>query len=95
MEEKSGIKRKWDKQCKMLFIWIMVKFFTCRNKRNINPNQEEWLQLSKILNIEELTLKQRWITLINPIAKSINWDPEEDEIIKSLMKYELSSNLSE
>lgn len=71
----------------MLFIWVLVKFFQSRNKRTINPIPEEWHLLSQILNIEELTLKQRWITLINPLSKSINWDPEEDEIIKSLMQY--------
>ncbi|CAD8210496.1 unnamed protein product [Paramecium pentaurelia] len=84
-EEKAGIKRKWDKQCKMMFIWILGKFFQLKNKKTINPNQEEWVQLASILQIDETTLKQRWITLINPVSKSINWDPEEDEIIKSLM----------
>ncbi|CAD8173512.1 unnamed protein product [Paramecium octaurelia] len=84
-EEKAGIKRKWDKQCKMMFIWILGKFFQLKNKKTINPNQEEWIQLASILQIDETTLKQRWITLINPVSKSINWDPEEDEIIKSLM----------
>ncbi|CAD8097646.1 unnamed protein product [Paramecium primaurelia] len=84
-EEKASIKRKWDKQCKMMFIWILGKFFQLKNKKTINPNQEEWGQLSNILKIDEITLKQRWITLINPVSKSINWDPEEDEIIRSLM----------
>ncbi|KAM3146044.1 hypothetical protein pb186bvf_001701 [Paramecium bursaria] len=85
VEEKPGVKRKWDKQCKMLFIWILVKFFQMRNKRTINPNVEEWTYLAKTLNIEETTLKQRWITLINPMSKSVNWDPEEDDIIRNLM----------
>ncbi|CAD8203351.1 unnamed protein product [Paramecium pentaurelia] len=84
-EEKASIKRKWDKQCKMMFIWILGKFFQLKNKKTINPTQEEWGQLSNILKIDEVTLKQRWITLINPVSKSINWDPEEDEIIRSLM----------
>ncbi|CAD8092002.1 unnamed protein product [Paramecium primaurelia] len=84
-EEKASIKRKWDKQCKMMFIWILGKFFQLKNKKTINPTEEEWTQLSNILKIEEVTLKQRWITLINPVSKSINWDSEEDEIIRSLM----------
>ncbi|CAD8203479.1 unnamed protein product [Paramecium octaurelia] len=84
-EEKASIKRKWDKQCKMMFIWILGKFFQLKNKKTINPTLEEWGQLSNILKIDEVTLKQRWITLINPVSKSINWDPEEDEIIRSLM----------
>ncbi|CAK59986.1 unnamed protein product (macronuclear) [Paramecium tetraurelia] len=90
-EEKASIKRKWDKQCKMMFIWIMGKFFQLKNKKTINPTQDEWGQLSNILKIDEVTLKQRWITLINPVSKSINWDPEEDEIIRSLMKYSIFS----
>ncbi|CAD8201569.1 unnamed protein product [Paramecium octaurelia] len=84
-EEKASIKRKWDKQCKMMFIWILGKFFQLKNKKTINPTEDEWRQLSSILKIDEFTLKQRWITLINPVSKSINWDPEEDEIIRSLM----------
>lgn len=37
-EEKAGIKRKWDKQCKMMFIWILGKFFQMKNKKTTNPN---------------------------------------------------------
>ncbi|CAD8105710.1 unnamed protein product [Paramecium sonneborni] len=84
-QEKASIKRKWDKQCKMMFIWILGKFFQLKNKKTINPTQDEWEQLSNILKIDEITIKQRWITLINPVSKSINWDTEEDEIIRSLM----------
>ncbi|CAD8110790.1 unnamed protein product [Paramecium sonneborni] len=84
-QEKSSIKRKWDKQCKMMFIWILGKFFQLQNKKTINPTQDEWGKLSNILKIDEVTLKQRWITLINPVSKSINWETEEDDIIRSLM----------
>ncbi|CAK60434.1 unnamed protein product (macronuclear) [Paramecium tetraurelia] len=84
-EDNKGLKRKWDKQCKMLFIWVIVKYFQVRNKKNINPNSDEWLELSGIFNFDEVTLKQRWITLINPMAKSLNWESEEDDIIRSLM----------
>ncbi|CAD8143007.1 unnamed protein product [Paramecium octaurelia] len=84
-EDNKGLKRKWDKQCKMLFIWVIVKYFQVRNKKTINPNSDEWLELSGIFNFDEVTLKQRWITLINPMAKSLNWESEEDDIIRSLM----------
>ncbi|CAD8132334.1 unnamed protein product [Paramecium pentaurelia] len=84
-EDNKGLKRKWDKQCKMLFIWVIVKYFQVRNKKTINPNLEEWQELSQIFNFDEVTLKQRWITLINPMTKSLNWESEEDNIIRSLM----------
>ncbi|CAD8197762.1 unnamed protein product [Paramecium pentaurelia] len=84
-EEKQGIKRKWDKQCKMMFIWVLSKYFQNKNQKTINPNKEEWLELSSILKTDETILKQRWITLINPVQKSINWDSQEDDIIRSLM----------
>ncbi|CAD8138820.1 unnamed protein product [Paramecium pentaurelia] len=84
-EDNKGLKRKWDKQCKMLFIWIIVKYFQVKNKKTINPNSEEWMELSEIFNFDEVTMKQRWITLINPMAKSLNWETEEDDIIRSLM----------
>ncbi|CAD8076828.1 unnamed protein product [Paramecium sonneborni] len=84
-EDNKGLKRKWDKQCKMLFIWIIVKYFQMKNKKTINPNQDEWIELTQIFNFDEVTLKQRWITLINPMAKSLNWETEEDDIIRSLM----------
>ncbi|CAD8104972.1 unnamed protein product [Paramecium sonneborni] len=84
-EEKQGIKRKWDKQCKMMFIWVLSKYFQLKNEKNINPKKEEWVELASILKTDETILKQRWITLINPVQKSINWDPKEDEIISSLM----------
>ncbi|CAD8119454.1 unnamed protein product [Paramecium sonneborni] len=84
-EEKQDIKRKWDKQCKMMFIWVLSKYFQLRNVKTINPNKEEWIELASILKTDETILKQRWITLINPVQKSLNWDPKEDEIICSLM----------
>ncbi|CAD8198627.1 unnamed protein product [Paramecium octaurelia] len=84
-EEKQGIKRKWDKQCKMMFIWVLSKYFQIKNQKSINPNKEEWLELASILKTDETILKQRWITLINPVQKSINWDSQEDDIIRSLM----------
>ncbi|CAD8091038.1 unnamed protein product [Paramecium primaurelia] len=84
-EEKQGKKRKWDKQCKMMFIWVLSKYFQLKNEKIINPNKEEWVELASILQTDETILKQRWITLINPVQKSINWDSQEDDIIRSLM----------
>ncbi|CAD8203196.1 unnamed protein product [Paramecium octaurelia] len=84
-EEKQSKKRKWDKQCKMMFIWVLSKYFQQKNEKIINPNKEEWVELASILQTDETILKQRWITLINPVQKSINWDSQEDDIIRSLM----------
>ncbi|CAD8044212.1 unnamed protein product [Paramecium primaurelia] len=79
------INKKWDQQCKQLFILIIIKYFQMKNKKTINPTSEEWKELTCIFGFEEQILKQRWITLINPMAKSLIWEKEEDDIIKSQM----------
>lgn len=56
-EEKQGMKRKWDKQCKMMFIWVLGKFFQLKDKKSVNPNQKEWTELAELLKTEESILK--------------------------------------
>ncbi|CAK78854.1 unnamed protein product (macronuclear) [Paramecium tetraurelia] len=79
------LNKKWDQQCKQSFILAMIKYFQMKNKKTINPTSEEWKELTSIFGQEEQTLKQRWITLITPMAKSLIWEKEEDDIIKSQM----------
>ncbi|CAD8045841.1 unnamed protein product [Paramecium sonneborni] len=79
------LNKKWDQQSKQIFILIMIKYFQMKNKKNVNPDIEEWRELKRIFGIEEQKLKQKWITLITPMTKSLIWEKEEDDIIKLQM----------
>ncbi|CAD8194786.1 unnamed protein product [Paramecium pentaurelia] len=84
-DEKLRCKRKWDNSFKLFMIWFLVKYFEKQNLIIILPVENDWVNFENILKIDRHSLKQRWITLINPQMKSINWLQEEDDFIKTQM----------
>ncbi|CAD8200528.1 unnamed protein product [Paramecium octaurelia] len=84
-DEKLRCKRKWDNSFKLFMIWFLVKYFEKSNLITILPDENDWVNFENILKIDRHSLKQRWITLINPQMKSINWLQEEDDFIKTQM----------
>ncbi|CAD8106363.1 unnamed protein product [Paramecium sonneborni] len=84
-DEKLRSKRKWDNSFKLFLIWFLVKYFEKQNLITIHPDENDWIKFEAILKIDKHALKQRWITLINPQMKSINWLQEEDDFIKNQM----------
>ncbi|CAK93585.1 unnamed protein product (macronuclear) [Paramecium tetraurelia] len=84
-DEKLRSKRKWDNSFKLFLIWFLVKYFEKQNQITIRPGENDWINFENILKIDKHALQQRWITLINPQMKSINWLQEEDDFIKNQM----------
>ncbi|CAD8208621.1 unnamed protein product [Paramecium octaurelia] len=84
-DEKLRCKRKWDNSFKLFMVWFLVKYFEKKNLLIIHPDENDWVNFENILKIDKHSLKQRWITLINPQMKSINWLQEEDDFITTQM----------
>ncbi|CAD8211256.1 unnamed protein product [Paramecium pentaurelia] len=84
-DEKLRCKRKWDNSFKLFMVWFLVKYFEKQNLLIIHPDENDWVNFENILKIDKHSLKQRWITLINPQMKSINWLQEEDDFITTQM----------
>lgn len=49
-DEKLRTQRKWDKECKMFLLWVMIKYFQARGKTQVDPVS---IQLFIIIRVQK------------------------------------------
>ncbi|CAK93472.1 unnamed protein product (macronuclear) [Paramecium tetraurelia] len=76
---------KWHRKDKILFVWTVLKYFEFIKKNDLNPSEDDWHYLSNVLGVTEQLLNLKWISMLKTNLKMAPWNPEEDEILQSLI----------